>query len=379
MAARPVRTVNDDPQDDALGAGRDLAAMRNDLGALYDPHAATLEKDFQSEEDELNAVLAEAGGSEGAGSVVIRKMGDKTRKFEWLTKYTVAEFVAIGGVANLASKFGGGEYELIVYGADNRIVKRPKVTVSAAAVAELKASESGQAGFDKLAAVMLEGFKQIAVMLQSQQRPQESREAWLRELVMMRDVFGANKQPDTLDTLAKFIPAMRSLMPRGEGETNLLDVMSELAREFGPAIRDAVSKTPALANPSAMVPGRPGIGNLPGTAPGNGAANLSPEQIGANQMQIALRAQLAYLCGEAERDTDPAPYAAIICDKVSGEVLSGWVNNPDWLDELAKVHAGVKLFPKWFNELRDAVVEILTEPDQPGVTDGGDDAEDLAP
>ena len=353
MARRNVRTLETeaDPQADAVEVGRDLAEIRNDLSALYDPHAATLDKDFSAEEDELNAVLAEAGGSEGAGSVVVRKLGDKTRKFEWLIKYTVSEFVTIGGVAHLAAKYGGGEYELIVYGADNRIVKRPKVTVSSAAVTEFKAQEAGQlSGLDRLAAVMTEGFKQLALQQAQMLRPQESKADWLRELTMMRELFGGGNQPNAFEQLSRIIPVVRDLMPKGEGETNFLDVMMQLAKEYAPVIKSAVDKMPLPA----PVP----VGEQV-TQP---SLALSPEQTGANQMQLMLRAQLAMLCNEARADSDPAPYAAIICSKVDPAVLSTLANNPQWLDELAKVHSGVKLYPKWFGELRDAVVEIMTEP-----------------
>lgn len=362
MTNRNVKTVDqDDPQDVALGVGRDLKTLRNDLAEIYDPRGPQVTADFQSEEDEVNAVLAEAGGAEGSGTVVYRKKNPLSGKFEWLGKCASGEFVSLGGVAYLAGKFGGGDYELIVYGVDNRIIKRPKVTVSPAAIAELKTPETRGNDLAQLVAAMQEGFKQMAQMIMNQAVPRETKADWLNEMRAMRELFGGaqTQQPDMLGMLTKLIPAVRDLMPRGEGETNLLDVMMRLAQEFGPTIREAVAKTPALnAQPaaSALLPGTPGVGNLPGTAA------ASPEQSGANQMQIMLRLQLSQLCKEAKADSDPGPYADIICEKVSADVLSKLVDRPDYLDELAKIHSGVKLYPKWFGELRDAVIGILTEP-----------------
>lgn len=336
-------------------ASREIATLRDDLKEIYDPQGTALAADFATEEEELNAVLAEAGGSEGGGSIVVRKVNPQTRKFEWLVKFhATSDFVGLGGVEHLAGKYGGGDYELIVYGVGNRIVKRPKLTISTAAVAEAKQHDSGM---EKLAAVMLEGFKQLASqqtqLVQQLQRPHENKADWLRELAAMRELFGGAQQSNPLDTLTKILPVVRDLMPRGEGETNLLDVMMRLAQEFGPTIREAVAKTPAL------LPGTPGVGNLPGVAA------ASPEQSGAHQMQIMLRLQLSQLCKEAKADSDPGPYADIICEKVSADVLSKLVDRPDYLDELAKIHSGVKLYPKWFGELRDAIIGILTEPSDP--------------
>jgi hypothetical protein len=361
MTGRNVRTVDqDDPQDSALGAGRDLKTLRNDLAEIYDPRGPQLIADFQSEEDEVNAVLAEAGGAEGSGTVVYRKKNPLSGKFEWLGKCASGEFVSLGGVAYLAGKFGGGDYELIVYGVDNRIIKRPKVTVSPAAIAELKTPETrGNGDLTQLIAVMQEGFKQMAQMIMNQANPRETKADWLNEMRTMREVFGNSQQaqPDMLGMLTKLIPAVRDLVPR-DGDTNLLDVMMRLAQEFGPVIKDAMQKMPQGLNTASPAPV-----SLPSNLAAQPAASATPEQVGANQMSMMLKAQLTYLCGEAQRDADPGPYAALICDKVSPEVLSNLINNENWLDELGKVHPSVKLFPQWFGELREAVVEIMTEPE----------------
>lgn len=344
--ARRTRTVNDDPEND----GKPLALVPDDLREIYQPPVA---QDFATEEEELASVLAEAGGAEGGGSIVVRKVNPQTRKYEWLIKFhSTADFISLGGVEHLAAKYGGGDYELIVYDSLSHIMKRPKLTISSAAVAEAK-SDGGNV--DRLVNVMLEGFKQLAAqqtqLAQQLQRPQETKADWLREMQMMREIFGTGQQQtDSLGSLAKLIPLVRDLMPRGEGETNMLDVFVGLAREFGPALRTAVEKTPALTAALAA-PAQPGAPTLP------------PEQLGANQMQLMLKAQLAMLCNEAKNNSDPGPYAAIIVDKVSPEVLSNLVNNPDWLNELGKVYAGVKIFPKWFGELREAVIEEMTEPE----------------
>jgi hypothetical protein len=357
---RRVKTI--DPNDDPLNEGRSLAELPDDARALYAPPSVA--QDFQIEEEEINAALADAGGGESGGSIVMRLRNPRTGKFEWLGRMLIAEYMSHGGVAHLASKYGGGEYELIIYGADGLILKRPKVTVASSVVAELKA-DSSLSGVDKLAAAMMEGFRQIAQQqsqfLQQLNRPHESKADWLREMQIMKEMFGAggNKQSD-LEALVKVVPLVRDLMPRGEGETNFLDVVLRIAQEFGPAIRTAVEKSPALAAPV----------NAPPVIP----TPLSAEQQGANQMQIVLKAQLAMLCREAENDADPQPYAEIIVNKVAPDMLQKLVNNPAWLDDLAKVHPGVKLFPTWFGELRELVVEIMTEPENPDNLTGGTEA-----
>jgi hypothetical protein len=182
----------------------------------------------------------------------------------------------------------------------------------------------------------------------------------MREMLAMKEFFGGGSRSDnSLDMLAKILPIVKELQPR-EGETNLLDTMITLAKEFGPAIQDAVKRTPAL---------------IPGAAIESPAAiaPLTPEQAGANQMQIMLKAQLIALCREAAADSDPAPYAAIIVAKVNPEILDKMANNPNWLAELGKIHSGVTMFPKWFGELRECVLEEMQPPPEE-IPPGGDPA-----
>lgn len=78
-------------------------------------------------------------------------------------------------------------------------------------------------------------------------------------------------------------------------------------------------------------------------------------------MSLQLKMQLLYLCTQAARDADPGPYAAIIVDQVPEDVLQPLINDPNWLDQLAKFHSNVRQFPEWFNELREAVIEEMQE------------------
>jgi hypothetical protein len=354
-----VRELN--PLDDPEARPGPPEIIRDDLVDVYGTRSGTqIAAEFADEENELNAVLAEAGGSGGGGSVVVRKLNSTTRKFEWLAKYTAADFVAFGGVSFLATKFGGGEYELLVYGVDNRIMKRPKITIAAAAIAEPKTGDAS--AVDKLANAMLEGFKNLQMQIQQAARPPESRESFMREMLAMKEFFGGgSRQESSLDMLAKILPIVRDMVPR-EGDTNLLDVMGKLATEFGPAIRDAVSRTPALAAPG-MAAATPATVIPP-----------TPEQIGANQMQLMLKAQLIALCREAAADSDPAPYAAIIVTKVNPEILNKMATDPNWLAELGKIHSGVTLFPKWFGELRECVLEEM-QPEADELPSGNDSGE----
>ena len=91
-------------------------------------------------------------------------------------------------------------------------------------------------------------------------------------------------------------------------------------------------------------------------------------------MSLQLKMQLLYLCTQAARDSDPEPFAAIICNDVPREALDALINDPNWIDALSKFHPAVKQHADWFNELRDAVTDELIERDRPDLPDPENDA-----
>ena len=358
--ATALEILDDHQVSGPLGRLNDVSAglPKNDLpwdtAGSYEP----------TDENRLAAIMAEVGQESDDGFVSIWKINEQTRKMEYVDRRSNAEF-ELNGLPYLAKQFGAGEYELRVYGGNKRLHSRPRVTVSKAAAnlaQTVVARDSGGNDLSPLIKVMADGFQQLGQLI-VQSRPQaESRTQVLNELMQMKQIFGGDKSAaDPMAMLTQVLTLAKQLQPRSdEGGPGLF---VDLADRFMPVVMEAMKTQQtaplAIAAPQAL----PTAGAAQHAHQPQPGAALSPEQQGAKQMSFQLKMQLGYLCSQAARDADPGPYAAIIADQVPKEVLDSLVNDPNWLDALAKFHEGVRKFPEWFNELHDAVISELTEPD----------------
>ena len=344
----------------------EISSIRSDL-----PFGDETETIEPSPEDNLRAAVTEVSGQEGQqGFVSIWKINENSKKLEYVARREVQDFLSAGGPDFLAKNFGPGDYEVRVYTADSRVFKRPKITISKAAadLVQRNAPVSNNGDIAALGKIVVDGFTQLGVMMAQQRQPVETRAQMLDDLVKMKTIFGGNNSGmDPLDMFAKMTGIFKSMQPRGEGEGN---VFMELLDKFSPVIMDAMQKNqgqPALPNPdNAQLPPVARVG-VALSAGATAAPALSPEQIGAQKMSLQLKMQLVYLCTQASRDSDPAPFAAIIVNDVPREALDAILNDANWLDSLAKFHPGIKQFPEWFNELREAVVDELAPEEEPAV------------
>jgi hypothetical protein len=360
--ATALETLNDPNRPGApLGnlASLETGWPRNDL-----PFDGSAVED--TDEDRLASILAEVGQGGGEGFVSIWKVSEQSKKLEYVDRRDTGEFEA-NGLPYLSKQFGAGDYELRIYGSNKRLVARPRVTISKAAAQAHHGALSHGTGADMagLVAVMSEGFQQLGnliVKAQSQSQPGNSRTDILNELRTMKEIFGGNAQSNPVEMFTQLATVFKSMQPREPGEGS---AFLDLIDRFSPIIMDAVKNQQSLPAPAV----------LPATVPAASAGNpqpaqaaqsqLTPEQRGAKEMSFQLKMQLTYLCAQANRDSDPGPFAEIIADQIDEQILTGLVNDPNWLEALSKFHPGVKQFPEWFDELRTLVMEAMKPEDLP--------------
>jgi hypothetical protein len=326
----------------------------------------------QSAEDRIAAILAEVGQGDAQGLVSIWKLNDQTKKLEFVDRRGTDDFEE-SGLPYLAKAFGAGEYELKIYGPDKRLHSRLRVNIAKVAAAVAANNPvAGNSDVSALVKVMADGFQQLGQLIAQSRPPVETRAQMLQELVQMKQVFGGeSKGADPMAMFTQMLTLAKQLQPRDVSDGPGLFV--DLADRFLPVVMEAVkghqaapgAAPPAIAapNPNPQQPQR---------------QQLTPEQEGAQKMSFQLRMQLGFLCMQAARDLDPAPYAALIVDQVSPDVLNQLVNDPNWLDALAKFHADVRKHPEWFEELRQLVIEEMRpDEDLPSGTEGAIQAETL--
>lgn len=375
MGDRKVKTIDNAAEVFATG-------VRNGpLGDLHTGSAMALRNELpfdasggyeETEEDKLNALLSEVGASGGNGFVSVWKLNEQNKKWEFVVQRNLVEFES-EGLPYLAREFGSGDFELRIYNSMKKIHARPKVTISKAAALNATEKPSGNGDTQQLAKVMAEGFQGLATLLAQRPQSTESRTQFLQEMLQMKQLFGdSGRTVDPIDMFTKVAGLFKSMQPREPGEGN---AFLELLDRFGPTIAELVTNSKAAAGNTtvATVPAQPGSVALP--AARQPQQNLTPEQVGAQKMSLQFKMQLMMLCGEAASDSDPAPYAAIIINKVPRDVLVKLVNSDNWLEDLAAFYPNVRNHAEWFDELRTLIVEELDSETQPeSLTGTGSDA-----
>ena len=79
-------------------------------------------------------------------------------------------------------------------------------------------------------------------------------------------------------------------------------------------------------------------------------------------MEIMLTHYKPMLLTAASINADPYSYAGMILDLAGNDAdLQKYVHASNWYDELKKVMPEADTYKEWINELRNAIVQILTE------------------
>jgi hypothetical protein len=135
---------------------------------------------------------------------------------------------------------------------------------------------------------------------------------------------------------------------------------------------------PAPFGPTSMPTPAPGSGAPLSSAPtsppgGNGdssAAAQPPPVQPVMSFLPWLRDNLQALIYQAGRNKDPGLYASVMLDNLppgtDPALLKGFIERADWWAQLKTFAPGVTPYPAWFEEFREAVLEIMNSPpDEP--------------
>jgi hypothetical protein len=132
---------------------------------------------------------------------------------------------------------------------------------------------------------------------------------------------------------------------------------------FGPTSAPAVSAAPI--QPTGTV--------APGSAPPSAGHAAQPANGGSTVGVVSflpwLRDNLQALIYQAGRNKDPGLYASVMLDNLppgtDPALLKGFIERADWWTQLQTFAPGVTPYPAWFAEFREAVIEIMNEPEEP--------------
>ena len=149
-----------------------------------------------------------------------------------------------------------------------------------------------------------------------------------------------------------------------DGETNSSDILVKALEMFGGPMAEMAKSNLGAQN----APGLPS----PETAP-NPMAPPQPTgdpQVDADAkreyemglQKMVLQQQLNFLLRQAATGKDPELYAELLLDQAGEERVLAFVGQPDALDQLIALNGEVQNHRGWFEQLRQAILE-LTAPD----------------
>ena len=358
------QALQDIPQDlHAVGVlpDRQLAAFN------HDPE---LTRDLERE-DELAAVLSEFGDSGEVGAITIRRKNESTGKFEWLDRVSTSEFKSANGVQYIANKFGGGEYECIIYDSSGQIFKRPKTIIGkdVRPKPDVSAPAGDSTAIVRIAETMQEGFKQLGAML-AQTLKAPSEEQLLQRMLLYKQVFGAgNGERNHLSDLRAMAEFFKELQPR-EGETGMADLAIKFLEKFGDPIAKTVGAQLSANSPPVRVSSQqttvPVVSAVPAITGAATVPQVSNEEMFQQQV---IKYYLGNIILQAENNASPEVAARLLIQNVPPALMDSWIDNPALLDELAKYDERVKLHADWFAQVRQKILDLAYEdesaPDTP--------------
>ena len=181
---------------------------------------------------------------------------------------------------------------------------------------------------------------------------------------------GEAKGDGPVEMLLRGITLGKELGGEGGGEGDWLSLAGKGLDALKPILanlpnRAAPPTAPQLPPPATLPPGAPPAAAAP--PPGNGAApQPKPQARVANPMLRQLNwltAQVKGLVFQANRQSNPALYAALVADNlpafISAADLRARLDQPDALKQLAQLDARVLQHAEWFEQFRLAMLTRL--------------------
>ena len=80
---------------------------------------------------------------------------------------------------------------------------------------------------------------------------------------------------------------------------------------------------------------------------------------------------LSFLVDQARRNNNPEPYAVMVLDNVPAALVDQYIHDADWFKKLCEAFPGAAPHEAWFGQLREHMVEYLTNAERQEHT-GGD-------
>lgn len=318
----------------------------------------------------LSETLAQLGSEDIEAKVWCYKFDPKTNQRGYLFTCSPEEF-RIDGLDRLRDQYGGGDYNVRVYGAGRGLLTNQKLTIVASAHSTpVNAQAAPLAGIKDLIAESntnlatalsagLQAIAQAMQMLQQQKTPSLTEMiAALHGLNQMTPKPASVENPfGMFKSMIEAFREMQGILPNGDSNNDPL--LSTFSRVIEPML------TRAMQAENAAVPLAPSEA-APVALVQNSQLSSNPSTLSKEaEMRILIKQFITMLVSNARQNNPVETYAEMLIDNAPEPLLRQLVSDSDYLEKLAVYDPDVKLFPQWFERLRTETGLILTEMEKP--------------
>ncbi len=278
--------------------------------------------------------------------------------------------------SKIQSEFGGGIFRLQARDAQGKMIKNKGINI-----VPPKDAPNGSAGntadiIDRVQNAINQGQEQTRRMLVTAHNPQANVDP-LDQMTKMMTAMGtmmgamgikpsepvAPVAPQSLTSQIKEFLMLKELMGNlsgdsSGGDANLYSLLTETMKSFGGPIASAIAagQTTGEVSPQGLLQ-NPATENKP---------VLTAEENEQQKYGEAMKTQVRILIANAKNKADPQQFATLVVANTPDEKLDAlyeFISAPDFYDRILAMNPEVEIYKDWFIKLRDAVMELLTEPE----------------
>lgn len=364
--------------------------------AVYVLPAGYSENEFEMSEDEIafNAFKEEAIDNENYSKITVSRVpmnrhGQRgSQKLHFLFECAVDEYTYSQLLSKLRDEYKSGFYKIQARNEKGQLKLNKTVAVEAPHIDTDTASGDGGTG------AIIEQFS----------RSLADQNAEMRDF-MQGNSQGSNDPVDTIIKIAAAVapiltalgisrpepaPPPRSLTEQlteykivkelfGDnnegfgGEANMWTAMAEGLKAFGGPIAAALAKGSETGELN-----DDGVVNAPALAAPEGLKVMSEQE----KHDIAMRKNIHILIQNAKTEIPPDAFAAILVNNTPEEKqdeLWEFISNEKCVDTIIEIEPAAEPYRDWFDKLREAVIELMSEPENEDLQPGDDDDTLLEP
>lgn len=314
---------------------------------------------LESEDEDVSRVVSEIGSN--GKYIALNRMNGTTKKWEYVTKYNLAELEESELQERIKDEHGGGTYRARIYGElgflkqvtfsiDQRFKPVSLLPPSAPIV-----SGPGGPASDGLGEIKGLLEKMIMLQMQALQAPKHDPfEVFVKAAEIFRPMNPApvSASPQSFSEMFSVFKHGMEVGQAASGNGDGLGYLPVIEKLGGPLLEaiNTMRSTPK-ADPKPSVVERVNKGGTTLVSP----TPTTPEQV--------LQKYLPQFIALAKADKDPALYAELALDQIpesSYDYLYGVVTRPDMTQYLSGLHPGVKECEAWFLAFGAAIRESLS-------------------